>query len=79
MAKNIGIIGGAGVAATNKLLELVEVKITKRGAFRDCHHPEMIVYQATKVPSRSLFLENKGENFVEAYIDIAKKLVGGGG
>ena len=53
----IGIIGGAGVAATNKLLELIENKLTKEGAFRDCHHPEMIIWQATQAPSRSLFLE----------------------
>ena len=31
----IGIIGGNGVAATNKLLQLIEEKITKNGAFRD--------------------------------------------
>lgn len=26
----IGIIGGAGVAATNKLLELIEIELTKK-------------------------------------------------
>lgn len=46
----IGIIGGNGVAATNKLLQLIEEKITKNGAFRDCHHPEMIAWQATQAP-----------------------------
>lgn len=49
----IGIIGGNGVAATNKLLQLIEEKITKNGVFRDCHHPEMIAWQATRAPSRS--------------------------
>lgn len=70
----IGIIGGAGVAATNKLQELIETELTLNGAYRDCHHPEMIIWQATKVPSRSMFLEGKGESFIPGYIDIAKKL-----
>lgn len=70
----IGIIGGAGVAATNKLCELIEVELTQKGAFRDAHHPELIIYQATKAPSRSMYLEGKGESFIPAYIDIAKKL-----
>lgn len=55
----IGIIGGNGVAATNKLNELLEIEFTKNGAFRDCHHPQIITYQATKVPSRSMFLEDE--------------------
>ena len=70
----IGIIGGAGVAATNKLQELIEEQLTKNGAYRDCHHPEMIIWQATQVPSRSMYLEGKGESFSPGYIDIAKKL-----
>lgn len=76
MKKNeiIGIIGGAGVAATNKLNELIENLFTLNGAFRDAHHPEIIIYQATKAPSRSMFLEGKGESFVNDYITIGKKL-----
>ena len=70
----IGIIGGAGVAATNKLLELAEVELTQNGAYRDCHHPEMVIWQATKAPSRSMFLEGRGASFIPDYIDIAKKL-----
>lgn len=70
----IGIIGGAGVAAANKLNELLEEHFTKNGAFRDAHHPEIIMWQATKAPSRSMYLEGKGESFIEDYIDIAKKL-----
>lgn len=70
----IGIIGGAGVAATNKLNELIEVELTKKGAFRDCHHPEMIIWQATQAPSRSMYLEGKGESFIGDYIQIAKQL-----
>jgi aspartate racemase len=72
--KKIGIIGGAGVAATNKLNELLEIRLTKKGAFRDCHHPEIIIYQATKVPSRSMYLEGRGQTFVDDYVNIAKKL-----
>lgn len=74
MRKVIGIIGGNGVAATNKLNELLELEFTKNGAFRDCHHPEIITYQATKAPSRSMFLEGRGDSFVPDYIAIAKKL-----
>jgi aspartate racemase len=70
----IGIIGGAGVAATNKLLELIEIDITKSGAIRDCHHPEVLVYYATQAPSRSMFLEGRGESYIPAYIDAANKL-----
>lgn len=70
----IGIIGGAGVAATNKLLEIIEENLTENGAYRDCHHPEMIIWQATQAPSRSMFLEGKGETFIPEYTDIAKRL-----
>lgn len=70
----VGIIGGAGVAATNKLLEIIENTFTQNGAFRDCHHPEMVVYQATKAPSRSMFLEGKGKNFFDDYAAVGKKL-----
>jgi aspartate racemase len=70
----IGVIGGNGVAATNKLLELIENKYTENGAFRDGHHPEMIIYQATKAPSRSMFLEGRGPSFVEDYFNIGVKL-----
>lgn len=74
----IGVIGGAGVAATNKLCELLEFRITENGAFRDGHHPEMIIYQATNAPSRSMFLEGKGPSFINDYIAIGKKLKAAG-
>lgn len=74
----IGVIGGAGVAATNKLCELIEQKFTKDGAFRDCHHPEMIIYQATQAPSRSMFLEGKGPSFIEDYVSVGNKLKNAG-
>jgi len=71
----IGVIGGAGVAATNKFCELLENDLTKKErAFRDFHHPEMVIYQATKSPSRSMFLEGKGDSFIPSYIEVAKKL-----
>lgn len=70
----IGIIGGNGVAATNRLLSLIEEKFTKGGAFRDAHHPEMIVWQATQAPSRSMYLEGRGPSFIEDYVRIGKKL-----
>lgn len=74
MSYIIGIIGGGGIAATNKLLEIIEEKITMAGAYRDVHHPEMIIYQATKAPSRSMYIEGRGESFVEDYINVANKL-----
>lgn len=74
MKNIIGVIGGNGVAATNKLMELIENHYTKNGAIRDCDHPEIIVWQATKAPSRSMFLEGRGESFIPEYIEVAKKL-----
>ena len=70
----IGVIGGNGVAATNKLCQLIEEGITRNGAFRDAHHPEMLVWQATKAPSRSMYLEGRGPSWIEDYIEIGKKL-----
>jgi aspartate racemase len=70
----VGIIGGNGVAATNKLCELIENRLTREGAFRDVQHPEMVIYQATKAPSRSMFLEGHGPSFIEVYVTIGKKL-----
>lgn len=70
----IGVIGGNGVAATNRLCDMVERKVTLAGAFRDSHHPEMIVWQATSVPSRSMFLEGRGPDWRPDYIRIAKEL-----
>ena len=74
----IGVIGGNGVAATNKLCQIIENKCTKNGAFRDCHHPEMLVWQATQAPSRSMYLEGRGESFLADYIRIGKHLKAGG-
>ena len=70
----IGVIGGNGVAATNRLCDMIERKVTGRGAFRDAHHPEMIVWQATSVPSRSMFLEGRGPDWRPDYIRIAREL-----
>lgn len=70
----IGIIGGAGVAAGLKMADLLEKKFLKLGAYRDQHHPEVLLYQATQAPSRSLFLEGKGQSFIPYYIDAAQKL-----
>ena len=69
----IGVIGGNGVAATNRLCDMIERKLTAAGAYRDAHHPEMIVWQATSVPSRSMFLEGRGPDWRPDYINIAKQ------
>lgn len=74
MKNIIGIIGGNGVAATNKLQELIEIEYTQNGAYRDSHHPQMLIWQATQAPSRSMYLEGRGESFVNDYIDIAQKM-----
>lgn len=76
--RRVGVIGGNGVAATNKLCELVEVRLTREGAFRDAHQPEMIIWQATQAPSRSMYLEGRGESFVEDYVAIGKQLKAAG-
>lgn len=68
----IGVIGGNGVAATNRLCDMIERKVTAAGAFRDAHHPEMVVWSATSVPSRSMFLEGRGPDWRPDYIRIAK-------
>lgn len=70
----IGVIGGNGVAATNRLCQMIEEKITRNGAFRDAHHPEMIIWQATQAPSRSMYLEGRGPSWIEDYIEIGLKL-----
>lgn len=70
----IGVIGGNGVAATNKLLSLIEENKTINGAFRDAHHPEMIIWQATQAPSRSMYLEGRGPSWIEDYVNIAGNL-----
>lgn len=70
----IGVIGGNGVAATNKLCQLIEEKLTKNGAYRDAHHPEMLIWQATQAPSRSMYLEGRGPSWIEDYVEIGKKL-----
>jgi aspartate racemase len=79
MKKIVGVIGGNGVAATNKLCELIETRFTQNGAFRDVHHPEMIIWQATQAPSRSMYLEGLGPNFIDDYVAIGKKLSQQGG
>lgn len=70
----IGIIGGAGVAASAELVSRIEQKVTALGAFRDSQHPELLLYQATHSPSRSMYIEGRGESFVPSYIEAALKL-----
>lgn len=70
----IGVIAGAGVAAGTRLAERLENHVTAMGAYRDAHHPELILWQATSAPSRSLFLEKRGPDFTPAYIAIGRRL-----
>lgn len=73
-----GVIAGAGVAAGARLAAQLEERVTVLGAFRDAHHPEIILWQATSAPSRSLFLERRGPDFTPAYIAIGRNLKGCG-
>lgn len=70
----LGVIGGAGVAATNRFCTLLEEAFTRNGAFRDAHHPEMIIHQATQSPSRSMFLEGRGPDFRPSYVHSGQQL-----
>jgi len=70
----IGVIGGAGVAAGALLAKYVEARVTALGGYRDAHHVELILWQATSAPSRSMFLEGQGPDFTPAYIRIGKHL-----
>lgn len=74
----IGIIGGAGVAASAELMARLEQTVTALGAFRDSQHPEVLLYQATQVPSRSMYLEGRGESFIPGYVDAGLKLKNAG-
>lgn len=70
----IGVIGGAGVAAGALLARMLEEKATRMGAFRDAHHPELLLWQATSTPSRSLFLEGRGPDFTPDFVRIARHM-----
>lgn len=70
----IGVIGGNGVASTNRLLDMIERKGTENGAYRDAHHPELFVCYATQSPSRSMYLEGRGPSFVEGYVELAREM-----
>ncbi len=74
----LGVIGGAGVAATNTFCHLLEERFTRAGAFRDAHHPEVLIHQATKCPSRSMYLEGRGEDFVPGYVKSGRGLKASG-
>lgn len=70
----IGVIGGAGVAASAALVARIEEIMTASGAYLDQQHPEVVLYQATRAPSRSMYLEGRGESFVPAYRAAAERL-----
>lgn len=70
----LGVIGGAGVAAGALLVRHLEERVTALGGYRDAHHPELILWQATSAPSRSLFLEGRGPDFTPTYVAIGRHL-----
>ena len=70
----LGIIGGNGVVASNMLLKMLEEKTTKAGAYRDSHHLKCVLFQASDSPSRSMYLEGRGESFISSYRKIGKQM-----
>ncbi len=72
--RTIGILGGAGVAASATLVQRIVDIVTDGGAQFDQEHPELILMQATQAPSRSLWLEGRGPSFVPAYVEAAQRL-----
>lgn len=73
-ARRIGILGGAGVAASAELVRRIVDLVTEQGARFDQEHPEVILIQATQAPSRSLWLEGRGPSFVPSYVETATRL-----
>lgn len=72
--RTIGILGGAGVAASAALVQRIVDIVTDDGARYDQEHPELILLQATQAPSRSLWLEGRGPSFIPAYVEAAQRL-----
>lgn len=70
----IGIIGGAGVAASAALVARIEEIVTANGAYLDQQHPELVLYQVTQAPSRSMYIEGRGKSFIPAYLEAARRL-----
>ena len=34
----------------------------------------MVVWQATQIPSRSMYLEGRGESFIPGYVEVGRRL-----
>lgn len=65
----LGILGGSGVASVNKLLYNLEMHYAKQTGTApggDYNQPEIILYSATKTPSRSLYLEGGGRALLKS-------------
>lgn len=76
--RRIGILGGAGAAASAELVRRITDRVTASGARFDQDHPELVLVNATQAPSRSLWLLGKGPSFLPAYIDAACRLKAAG-
>lgn len=76
--RRIGILGGAGAAASAALVTRITDRVTRSGAHFDQDHPELVLVNATKAPSRSLWLLGRGPSFLPAYIDAARRLKAAG-
>lgn len=72
--RRIGILGGAGAAASAALVTRITDRVTRSGVLFDQDHPELVLVNATKAPSRSLWLLGRGDSFLPAYIDAARRL-----
>ena len=67
----IGILGGMGPLATAELFRRI---VEKTPAKRDQEHPRIIIYNNPKIPDRTAFILENGEDPRPELIDSAKKL-----
>lgn len=71
MEKTVGIIGGMGPVATNDLYRKI---IENTEANNDCEHLHVIIDSNTKIPDRTSFIINGGEDPSKALVRSALKL-----
>lgn len=71
MERTIGILGGMGPLATAELFRRI---VLKTPAGRDQEHPRVIIYNNPKIPDRTAFIIDEGEDPRPALVESARKL-----
>ncbi|WP_048148292.1 cysteate racemase [Palaeococcus ferrophilus] len=71
MERTIGILGGMGPLATAELFRRIVLKTPAR---RDQEHPRVIIYNNPKIPDRTAFIIDEGEDPRPALVESARKL-----